>query len=151
MFVAAWRHVVWIFRVAGASNAEWVWTVSSTNEANGPLRPWWPGSYWVNYVGIDGYYYTAADTFNSVFGATIAGIRHFSKAPLLIPETAVGPNPMRNSQIAALYAGAAADHVAGIVWFDAAQHDGIFHQNWRLEDDPSALSAFRKAVQACCD
>ena len=33
-----------------------------------------------------------------------------------------------------------------MVWFDEAQHAGIYHQNWRLENDPSALAAFSAAA-----
>ena len=31
----------------------------------------------------------------------------------------------------------------GLVWFDMAQHQGIFHQDWRIEDNPEAEAAFR--------
>jgi hypothetical protein len=35
-----------------------------------------------------------------------------------------------------------------VVWFDEAQDSGLYHQDWRLEDDPSALKAFTAAVAA---
>src|SRR5262249_50913549 len=89
-FVAAWRHVVSIFRAEGASNATWLWTVNSKNVTSGPLAPWWPGSGWVNWIGIDGYYYRPDDTFSSVFGQTLAEIRTFTRDPALISESAVG-------------------------------------------------------------
>jgi hypothetical protein len=31
----------------------------------------------------------------------------------------------------------------GLVWFDTVQHDGIYHQDWRIENDPQATAAFR--------
>lgn len=31
----------------------------------------------------------------------------------------------------------------GLVWFDKVQHDGIYHQDWRIENDPQADAAFR--------
>jgi mannan endo-1,4-beta-mannosidase len=145
-FVAAWRHVVRLFRAAGAANVTWLWTVNSVTGASSALRQWWPGAAWVNWTGIDGYYFRAADTFGSVFGSTIAGIRAFSGAPLLIAETAVGTTADRESQISALFAGVAAERLAGVVWFDAAQHAGLYHQDWRLEDDPGARTAFTTAV-----
>jgi mannan endo-1,4-beta-mannosidase len=143
VFVAAWRHVVQVFRDAGATNVTWMWTVNATDA---PLRPWWPGAAWVNWVGLDGYYYWASDSFTSVFAGTIAQIREFSRAPVLIAETGVGVTTDRQAQISALFAGAAADHVIGVVWFDADQHAGIYHQDWRLEDDPAALAAFSAAA-----
>jgi hypothetical protein len=32
------------------------------------------------------------------------------------------------------------------VWFDIAQNDGVYHQDWHLEDNPAAVSAFRHAA-----
>jgi mannan endo-1,4-beta-mannosidase len=145
-FVAAWRHVVTVFRQAGAANVTWLWTVNIiTGSASSP-RPWWPGSQWVNRVGIDGYYYSAADTFASVYGETLAQIREFTSTPAMISEVGIGPNPSRESQISSLFAGARADHLQAIIWFDQAQDDGIYHQDWRLEGDPAALAAFKAAA-----
>ena len=145
-FVAAWRHVVRVFRAAGAANVTWLWTVNSIAGASSSLSLWWPGAAWVDWTGIDGYYVRATDTFGSLFGSTIADIRTFSSAPLLIAETAVGTTPDRESQIDALFAGIRANRLAGVVWFDEAQHAGLYHQDWRLEDDPSALAAFTAAA-----
>ena len=146
--VAAWQHIVRVFRAAGAANATWLWAVNSI-EGEGAatsLSQWWPGAAWVNWTGVDGYYYQATDTFGSVFGSTVAAIRTISSAPLLIAETAVGTTADRESQIDALMAGARSARLAGVVWFDAAQHAGLYHQDWRLEDDPAALAAFTAAI-----
>ena len=145
-FVAAWQHIVRVFRAAGAANATWLWAVNSIEGAASSLSQWWPGAAWVNWTGIDGYYFRATDTFGSVFGSTITDIRTFSSAPLLIAETAVGTTSDRESQIDGLFAGVRAERLAGVVWFDEAQHAGLYHQDWRLEDDPDALSAFTAAV-----
>jgi Glycosyl hydrolase family 26 len=147
-FVAAWRHVVRVFRAAEAGNVTWLWTVNSVTGVSSSLRQWWPGAAWVNWTGIDGYYYQGTDTFASVFGPTIADIRAFSHAPLLIAETAVGTTANRESQIGALFAGVQANHLAGAVWFDEAQHAGLYHQDWRLENDPAASAAFAAAMAA---
>ncbi|HSZ40766.1 MAG TPA: glycosyl hydrolase [Trebonia sp.] len=141
-FIAAWRHIVGVFRAQGADNATWLWAVNSVAGASGDLRRWWPGAAWVNWVGVDGYYFGTADTFTSVFGPTIADIRAFSQAPLLIAETAVGTTADRDSQIKGLFAGVREQRLAGLMWFDEAQDSGLYHQDWRLEDDPSALAAF---------
>jgi hypothetical protein len=36
----------------------------------------------------------------------------------------------------------------GLVWFDIAQNDGLYHQNWRIEDSPAAQVAFRAGASA---
>jgi hypothetical protein len=116
--VAAWRHVVTVFRTVGATNVTWLWTVNSTNAARSDLSQWWPGQ-------------------------TLKQIRRFTKAPVLISEAGVGVTADRESQIASLFEGARADRMLGIVWFDQAQHHGVFHQDWRLEDDPAALAKYK--------
>jgi hypothetical protein len=147
-FVAAWRHVVATFRAAGAGNVTWLWTVSSVIEAGKSawLGQWWPGDQWVGMVGLDGYYYRAGDTFGSVFGQTLAEVRQFTNAPAVIAEVGVGPNASRARQVTALVAGARAAGIGALVWFDIAQHDGVYHQDWRLADDPAARDAFRAAM-----
>ena len=145
-FVGAWRHIVTLFRKEGAQNVTWLWTVNTVQGASSSLSRWWPGAAWTDWTGIAGYYYRATDTFGSVFGSTIAGIRTVSSAPLLIAETAVGTTADRESQIDALFAGVRATGLAGVAWFDAAQHAGLYHQDWRLEDDPAACAAFTAAV-----
>jgi len=146
VFAAAWRHVVRVFRAAGAANVTWLWTVNTVQGASSSLSRWWPGAAWVDWTGIAGYYYRATDTFGSVFGSTIAAIRTLSSDPLLIAETAVGTTTDRENQIDALFAGVRAARLAGVAWFDGAQHAGLYHQDWRLEDDPAACAAFTTAV-----
>jgi hypothetical protein len=147
VFVMAWRHVVDVFRASGASNVTWLWTVFSTKNIRAPLRSWWPGSRWVSMVGIDGYYYSPSDNFASVFGTTVSQIRRITHDPILISEASVGPRTHdQPGKITDLFAGARKDHLRGLVWFDQAQHQGIYHQDWRLEDSPAAAAAFRRAT-----
>ena len=39
VFVAAWRHVVTVFRAAGAKNVTWLWTVNVINDSIPVSRP----------------------------------------------------------------------------------------------------------------
>lgn len=145
-FVAAWRHLVTVFRGQGADNVTWLWTIQADTRGTGPIQEWWPGSEYVSWVGIDGYYYKPADTFATVFGATIAQVRSFTAKPLLLSETAVGPEAGQAVKIQDLFHGMAAYGALGLVWFDIAQHNGIYHQDWRIEGDPHAESAFKLGV-----
>ena len=74
---------------------------------------------------------------------TLADIRAFTSVPVSIGETAVGPGPAAVSQVTGLLEGVKADHFAGLVWFDKAQHAPPYHQDWHLADHPPALAAFR--------
>jgi hypothetical protein len=146
VFVAAWRHVVDVFRQAGADNVTWLWTVNAVNEVEGPISDYWPGDNYVTWAGVDAYYYSPDDDFNGVFGASITAIRQITSKPILIGETAVGQVAGQAAKIPGLFAGVASAGLLGFVWFDQAQNDGTYHQDWRLESSPYAMSAFRSEV-----
>jgi hypothetical protein len=145
-FVAAWRHVVTVFRQQGADNVTWLWTIQADISSSGPIASWWPGGNYVTWVGIDGYYYRPSDTFASVFGRTIYQVRSITTKPVLLSETAVGPEAGQPAKIQDLFHGMATYRTLGLVWFDIAQHDGIYHQDWRIESSRAAERAFRLGV-----
>jgi mannan endo-1,4-beta-mannosidase len=148
IFIAAWRHVVTIFRQQGADNVTWLWTVQGDVPGTGPIWAWWPGAQYVTWVGIDAYYYRPSDTFEGVFGTTIAQVRQLTKKPILLSETAVGPEAGQPAKIPNLFQGMAQAKTLGLIWFDIAQDAGIYHQDWRIEASPAAERSFRLAVRA---
>ena len=147
-FVAAWRHIVSLFREEGADNVTWLWTINQDRQGTGPIESWWPGARYVTWVGIDGYYLRASDTFGRVFGTTIRQVRMFTKKPILLSETGVGPTSTPFAEIQDLFAGMQHYQTLGLVWFDADQSGSILRQNWRLEDDPTGAVAFRLGVSS---
>jgi mannan endo-1,4-beta-mannosidase len=146
-FVAAWRHIVTLFRKEGADNVTWLWTLETDQSGTGPIASWWPGAQYVTWVGIDGYYYRSSDTFASVFAQTIIQLRAFTSKPVLLSETAVGPDAGQFAKIQDLFHGMAAYKTLGLVWFDKTQHAGLFHQDWRVEDNLQAEISFRLGVR----
>jgi hypothetical protein len=145
-FVAAWRHIVTLFRARGVRNVTWLWTLQADEPGTGPVASWWPGQQYVTWVGIDGYYYRPSETFFSIFGQTIAQVRMLTGLPVLLSETAVGPQAGQPAKIPGLFAGMRQYGTLGLVWFDIAQHDGLYHQDWHVGDNPAAAAAFRRAV-----
>jgi mannan endo-1,4-beta-mannosidase len=146
LFVATWRHIVGVFRAVGARNVRWLWTVNVINDtaADEVANPalWWPGSAYVSWVGIDGYYFTAGTTFASLFGPTIVAVSHVTHDPILISETGIAPAAGQPGKIRNLFAGIRAYGLLGFIWFDA-----VGSQDWRLTN-PAAQAAFRSAAQA---
>jgi len=145
-FVAAWRHIVTLFQHQGVTNVTWLWTLQTDEAGTGPIASWWPGAQYVTWVGIDGYYYRPSDTFFSIFGKTIAQVRMLTTKPVLVSETAVEPEAGQAAKIANLFAGIRQYDLLGLVWFDIAQHNGLYHQNWRIEDSPAAQTAFKRGA-----
>ena len=145
-WVAAWRHVVTVFRRQRAGNVTWLWTVTTRYPGSAPLRDYWPGAGYVNWAGLDGYYIHRTATFASVFGPTLQVLRKITSKPVLLAETAAGQVAGQARVIPGLFIGIRRWHLLGLVWFDQAQHDGIYHQDWRLEDNAAALAVFRRQL-----
>lgn len=143
VFVAAWRHIVTLFRALGARNVTWMWTINVIHQhANVPSpSPWWPGSSYVTWVGIDGYYFNSSSTFAPIFGPTIAVVRELTHDPILISETGATPSAGQSAKIADLFAGIHLYGLLGFVWFDAV-HNG----DWILSGS-SSFAAFRRGFE----
>jgi hypothetical protein len=145
-FVAAWKHVVTVFRALGAKNVTWLWTVNIINDTRkGRIpspAPWWPGNSYVDWVGIDGYYLKPSWKFAPLFGPTITAVRTLTGRPILIAETGAVPDAGQPAKIADVFAGIRQYGLLGFVWFDSTnsiqQHFGL--------SAPAAIAAFRKGA-----
>jgi mannan endo-1,4-beta-mannosidase len=143
VFVAAWRHIVTVFRQQGANKVTWLWTVNVIHRRGGIPSParWWPGNSYVNWVGIDGYYYKPSWKFASLFGPTIKEVRRLTLDPILISETAAAPAADQPAKIADLIAGIRAYGLVGFVWFNANKK-----RHWSLSS-PAAITAFARGAR----
>ena len=115
VFVAAWRHIVTLFRRQSASNVIWLWTINVTQAGTGPIQDWWPGAGYVTWVGIDGYHYFRTYTFDDAFLPTIAEVRIFTGRPIILSEIGIGPVAGQAAKIPDLFAGVRANHLLGFV------------------------------------
>jgi mannan endo-1,4-beta-mannosidase len=147
-FVAAWRHIVKLFRALGASNVTWLWTVNIINDTQrGRIpspKPWWPGSSYVTWVGIDGYYLKPSWRFAPLFGPTIGVIRQLTSDPILIGETGAVIAAGQPAKIADLFSGIQSYGLLGFVWFDAISRT---KQDFSISSH-AALAAFRKGARS---
>jgi hypothetical protein len=129
VFVAAWRHVVKLFRTLGAQNATWMWTVNIINDTQRGKIPrptqWWPGSSYVDWVGIDGYYLKSSWQFAPLFGPTISAVRALTLDPILIAETGAVPSAGQPAKISDLFAGTRQYGLLGFVWFNSTNSAGV--------------------------
>ena len=143
VFVAAWRHIVSLFRAEGDFNVTWLWTVNIIDTRGGIPSPaaWWPGSSYVTWVGIDGYYLKPNWRFASLFGPTIKAVRALTLDPILISETGAVSTAAQPAQVTDLFAGIRAYGLLGFAWFDANKN-----QDW-LISSPAAFAAFRRGAE----
>lgn len=144
-FVAAWRHIVALFRAQGAWNVTWLWTINVIGQQQARVvrspRPWWPGSSYVTWVGIDGYYSEPSWTFAPLFGPTVKAVRELTHDPILVSETAAGTADRQPAKITDLFAGTRAYGLLGFVWFNVDKE-----QDWQVTG-PASLSAFRRGAR----
>jgi mannan endo-1,4-beta-mannosidase len=146
VFVAAWRHIVSLFRALGAHNVTWLWTVNIIHDAHGGDIPrpdqWWPGNAYVNWVGIDGYYLKPTWSFAPLFGPTITAVRQLTGDPILIAETGAVPASDQPAKISNLFEGVRQYGLLGFVWFDSTNSIG---QQFGIKSTAS-FEAFRKGA-----
>lgn len=144
-FVAAWRHIHDLFARAGASNVIWIWNPNDIYPVpDVRLKPFWPGSRYVDWVGITGYFgITGPQSFSQLYGPTMSEIRQFTAKPFIIAETSVETGPNELARIQDLVEGVK-DHsdVLGFVWFNYVK-DGV---DWTLTGRPKARATFADLV-----
>jgi hypothetical protein len=152
-YIKMWRHVWRIFKSAGATNVLWMWSPNfqTLKHAGYPaLSAGYPGNKYVDWVGIDGYYYNNPNqTFNGLFGSTITQLSDTAPSkPWMISETGVGtyPNPSTKAgQITDLLNSVAADdRFIGMVYFDQFKPND--RSDWRLDETPQSLAAFKNGI-----
>jgi len=162
-YVAAWRHLVKLFRGAGADNVEWVWS-PNVNEQGGspislpfigsgathpfPFERFFPGDRWVDWVGLDGFNWGKGgkwQSFTEIFGSSYDTLIRLTSRPIIVAEMASNE---RVGDKAAWISSALNDEIPrfrrirAVVWFDES-FNGIAA---RVGSSSSSLQAFRSAV-----
>jgi beta-mannanase len=150
LFIEAWRHVVRIFRTAGATNVKWVWSPNVDCAGKCPFKAFYPGDSWVDWVGLDGYNYAAVDdvpwmSFETIFQSSYNQLSALTSKPIMIAETA---STTLGGNKAAWITKALTQTlptemplVRALVWFDVDKET-----NWTVNSSPASLNAFRAAV-----
>jgi hypothetical protein len=149
-YVAMWRHVRRIFSSMHATNVLWVWSPNVQSRAHHglpALRKSYPGNRYVNWVGIDGYFFDRPEqTFHGLFGPTISQLSRFAAGkPWIIAEAGVGSGRSKPRQIASLLAGVARDkRFDGVNYFDTDKPGN--RSDWALDETSASLGAFKRGI-----
>ena len=149
-FRAMWRHVVQIFRQAGAANVQWAFCPNCEpvpGAGNPALAPWntarayYPGGDVVDVLGVDGYnwgntqtlekngWQSAWRSFTAIFSPMRNELRTLAPdKPLYVFETASAPSGGNKTEWLAELARTAVEwRLDGVVWFEANKE-----VDWRL-------------------
>jgi hypothetical protein len=144
-YVAAWRHVVRIFRQEGATNVRFTWCPNT-----GKFDSLYPGDDYVDWLCLDGYNWGAKwdtwDSWDTVFGDSYKALTRLSKKPVMIAET--GVNEQGGDKAAWIRSSFSADtmsrypHLRAVLLFNKDQDGAV----WRIDSSASALKAYRTAL-----
>jgi hypothetical protein len=148
-YVAAWQHIVSIFREDGATNVSWVWSPYVLAGGKYPIAPYFPGDEWIDYVALDGYNWGEArgawQSLQAVFAASYSLVTELSLRPVIIAET--GSSEIGGDKAAWIRTGFMSaipesfPRVSAVVWFNEARED-----DWRIDSSPASLAAYRAVV-----
>lgn len=151
-FVAAWQHVVSIFRQEGATNVKWVWAPNVYCGGQCPFTAYYPGDSWVDYVALDGYNFAATDnvpwmTLAQIFGPSYDILTALSPKPVMFTETAsteLGGD--KASWITQGFLNAIPSmfpRVVAVIWWE--RNDTT---NWEVDSSSSTAAAWRSVAMS---
>ncbi len=70
-----------------------------------PATTWFPGTKYVDWIGVDGYFSPSRQSFRKVLGCQLRNIRRLTREPIYLAETGITDSTQEAHQIAALFAG----------------------------------------------
>jgi beta-mannanase len=147
-YVAAWRHVHWIFATAGAGNVTWVWSPVA-----GRLdRTLYPGKRQVDALAVSGFiagkgiFRGRWRSFAAAFGETLTDLHALDpRKPVMLSEIGVaGEQSDKAAWISAMFAEIERrPYVDSLIWFDVRKE-----ADWRISSSRRARDAFRAGLSA---
>lgn len=148
-YVAAWRHVVDVFRAEGATNVTWQWSPNVPYAGSTDLASLYPGDASVDSVALDGYNWAGVTagagwvSFADVFAAGAQQVRALTQRPLFVAETATAEEGgAKATWVADMFAALKSSGTyAGVTWFDFDKEG-----DWRIDSSADSLSAFRTGL-----
>ena len=160
-FIAAWRYVVTFFRTHGAANARWVFNpTTDTYAETTDVRTIYPGSSYVDVLGLDGYNWGSggilqwrsfADVYTTQYkrlvnlapSAPVWVCEFASKEPTENDGAPVDSSHSKADWYRTLLASTAFPAIRALVMFDVDKE-----RDWRISSDPGALRVLAGAAQA---
>ncbi len=147
-FIRAWRHIVDLFRAAGAANVQWVWcpNVQGFGPSTAPFDPLYPGDAYVDVVGLDGYNFGPPHSpwrsAIEIFKASYDDLAQLTDRPIMICEW--GCSEQGGDKAAWIHQSFLHDvpeqmpRIRALIVF-SKKAEGDF----RIQSSPSALDAYR--------
>jgi endoglucanase len=150
-YIAAWKHIVDIFRAEGATNVKFVFNINCSNVGTGAsFTNHYPGDSYVDYNSLDGYNWGTTQswgstwqTFDQIFSASYNAIKQYNK-PIMITEVASaeqGGNKAQWITEAFKTIDSSYDRLTAFMWFHEQKETA-----WVINSSTAALDAYVKAI-----
>lgn len=145
-YVAAWRHLVDVFRSQGATNVKFLWAPNQNglpDWTSSSIPNYFPGDNYIDYAGIDGYNFGGSSwqSFSQVFGGAYSRITGITSKPIIIAETAsdeTGGNKAAWITDAFAKMRSTYPQIKALVWFHVNKE-----RPWNVDSSSSSLAAYR--------
>jgi len=150
-YIAAYRHIVDIFRAEGATNVKFVFNVNCSNVGQGAsFMGHYPGDAYVDYNSIDGYNWGTTQSwgstwqsFDQIFSSAYNALKPVNK-PIFIAEMSSAEKGGDKAQwitdtyntIKTFY-----DKIFSVMWFNENKET-----NWTINSSEASLAAYIKAI-----
>lgn len=148
-YILAWKHIHDIFTANNATNVKWVWSVNQAswpNEAWNTFDAYYPGTNYVDYIGIDGYNWAQGSwqTFDEIFSTAYNSLNSYNK-PLMIAEfsSATDETYSKADWITNAFSEIKSNYplVKAVIWFNEKKE-----RDWRIQSSANTTTAFKNAV-----
>ncbi len=153
-FIAAWRHIVDIFRSVGATNAVWVWCPTGDSFRTGVGPKFYPGDSYVDWTCFDAYNWggkrwrSFADTMKAPYDWLSI---HIPGKPILVGEWGATENGGSKAawldQVAPTLQ-SSFPNIEAVVYFDSHPTDSTSGYDWRSTTSQSALAAWIRMAKS---
>jgi len=144
--ISAWKRMHGIFASANATNVKFAWVINNDSVpsvADNAIELYYPGSQYVDYVGIDGFNFNNPwESFSSIFDSPLQKVATYQK-PVYITSFASAAGSQKAAWITDALTVQIPKHpeIAGWVWFNENKE-----QNWLIWSDNNSLNAFKAAL-----
>jgi|GEM_PF-4801610 len=157
-FVTAYKHIVDIFRAAGATNVQFVWNPTAWSASNieafgDTLKQAYPGDNYVDWIALDGYNLSLDNwrSLQEVFQPSYQFLTSFSNRPMMLFEVGSIENPQDSTAkanwITQGFLTTIPDKFPDVkvaVWFNS--EDDAKRDNYAIDTSPNALNAWKQVV-----
>lgn len=143
-YVAAYQHVRGFFK--DVPNVKFGWAVnndSAPDTAENKFENYYPGSAYVDYVGVDGFNFNDGgnwESWDDVFSSSLQRLDVYGK-PIFIFSTASAAGSAKAAWIQEFSKLKNYPRVVGMIWFNENKE-----KDWRVDSDSAALSAFKQVI-----